>query len=145
MTTTIRDLLHQLHQTHDLSVLPVLADALLDAGYPETEAAWVNAFRILPDDMKHSLEWRLFVEKKVHERLTVPCGVCEGRTPQFCSGPCGGLGWTIRPPVQRRQCSNVYKPNGSKCTNGVLYTGMDGMKTIPCDVCKGTGTVEEPI
>ena len=124
MTATIRDLLHQIHQTHDLGVLPVLADALLDVGYPETEAAWVRGYHV---EARWFLGWKYFagmnqdgnevtplrIESAMaakelaaftHNRLTVPCGVCEGRTPQFCSGPCGGVGWLVKPPFQRRKC-----------------------------------------
>ena len=157
--TTIRDLLQQLHQTHDLGVLPVLADALLDAGYPESEAAWVrkcevrsgltgswaggyfvivngNALRSSQDDpmVFGQPGARRKLARLIHERLTVLCGVCEGRTPQFCSGPCGGVGWLVKPPFQSRKCPEC-DGDGWHCS--------PLMTRVKCSHCKGTGTVEE--
>jgi len=150
--TTIRDLLHQLHQTHDLGLLPILADALLDAGYPETEAAWVRS-RWINQTASGKLRWFINaiageyrteaeasreLARLIHGRLTVLCGVCEGRTPQFCSGPCGGVGWLVKPPFQRRkcpECDGIGKTSSNFDDGGFAY--------ITCDHCKGTGTVEE--
>ena len=122
--TTIRDLLQQLHQTHDLGVLPVLADALLDAGYPETEAAWVRGYHV---EVRWFLGWKYFAGMNqdgnevtplrieegtaakdlaafTHNRLTVPCLVRhypiagdQVFLPVDLCDDCHGLGWLVKP------------------------------------------------
>lgn len=56
------------------------------------------------------------------------------------------VGVCRRPEVWERlvddtPCDNVYQATRARCKGGLLYTGMDGMKTIPCGRCHGTGRV----
>lgn len=118
---TIRALLLQLQQTHDLGVLPILADALLGAGYPESEAAWMRAWSVRYYDGSDESGWppcwisrhdettvapRMqtpyltsdkaaeAIAEAVHERLTAPC--CE----------CDGDGWHCSPLMTRAKCGH---------------------------------------
>ena len=125
MTATIRELLLKLRQTADIAALPILADALLGAGR-KSEAEWVleqrpnevAVLKRLATSLRYDPDWERVVRdcacrelaRLVHARLTAPCGECDGYG-RHCSplmtwikcAHCVGMGWIVRPALQRRE------------------------------------------